>query len=170
VHVRRSAYGVPGPARHFLWRHGGLPVLVHKVSQRARGLRLRGTRRRLALSPPPVWPASFVTESASRFAFSKLNTRPTDAAVYASRAASRRPAQNSRSGWNRYLLSCETLSFPTSCRFIPAHHKTAQTVTRWRSASAANTSAFVQTPQSKVPRPKTHPRRAIMRRSTSDWA
>ncbi len=34
-----------------------------------------GTRRRLALSPPPVWPSPFVTESASRFAFSRLNTR-----------------------------------------------------------------------------------------------
>ena len=53
--------------------------------------------------------------------FSKLNTRPTDAAVYASRAASRRPVQNSRSGWNRYLLSRKTLSSPTTCRFIPAH-------------------------------------------------
>ena len=126
VHIRRAVYGLPGPARRFLWRHGGLPVLVHEVSQRARGLRLRGTRRRLAMSPLPVWPSTIGTVSASRLAFSKLHTRPTDAAVYASQAASRRPAQNSRSGWNRYLLSCETLSFSTSCRFIPAHPNHAQ--------------------------------------------
>ena len=56
--------------------------------------------------------------------FSKLNTRPTDAAVYASRAASRRPVQNSRSGWSRFLLSCRALSSPTTCRFIPAHPQT----------------------------------------------
>jgi HPt (histidine-containing phosphotransfer) domain-containing protein len=53
--------------------------------------------------------------------FSELNTRPTDAAVYASRTASRRPAQNSRSGWIRYLLSCRALSSPAPCRFTPAH-------------------------------------------------
>jgi len=66
---------------------------------------------------------AIVTVSASQSAFSKLNTRPTDAAVYASRTSLRRDTQNSRSGWNRYLLSCKTLSFSTSCRFIPAHPK-----------------------------------------------
>ena len=126
VPIRCSGISLSGPASHCIWRNGGLPVLVHEVSQRARGLRLRGTRWRLAISSPPVWPSTIVTVSASQSAFSKLNTRPTDAAVYASRAASRRPAQNSRSGWNRYLLSCKTLSFPTSCRFIPAHHSNAQ--------------------------------------------
>src|SRR3984957_15375684 len=64
VHVRRLATGLSGPASYCIWRNGGLPVLVHEVSQRARGLRLRGTRRRLAISPPPVLPSSFVTESA----------------------------------------------------------------------------------------------------------
>ena len=36
-------------------------------------------------------------------------------------AASRHATQDSGSGWNRYLLSCETLSFSTPCRFRPAH-------------------------------------------------
>src|ERR1035437_1854543 len=57
--------------------------------------------------------------------FSKLNTRPTDAAVYASRSALRRSVQNSRSGWIRFLLSCRALSSPTTCRFIPAHPRIA---------------------------------------------
>src|SRR5712692_3434495 len=48
VHVRCSATGLSGPASYYLWHNGGLPVLVHEVSQRARGLRLRGTRRWLA--------------------------------------------------------------------------------------------------------------------------
>ena len=39
------------------------------------------------------------TESAPRISFTKLNTRPTDASVYASPAASRRRTQDSRSGW-----------------------------------------------------------------------
>ena len=64
VHVRCSATGLSGPASYCVWHNGGLPVLVHEVSQRARGLRLRGTRRRLAITPPPVLPSSFETESA----------------------------------------------------------------------------------------------------------
>jgi hypothetical protein len=43
----------------------------------------------------PVRPARRRPE----FGFSKLNTLPTSASVYASPAASRQPAQNSRSGW-----------------------------------------------------------------------
>ena len=60
-----------------------------------------------------------------RFTFSKLNTLPADApcplmpGAYASTAASRPPPQDSRSGGS-LLLSCRTLSFPTTCRFIPA--------------------------------------------------
>src|SRR5579872_3145578 len=41
-------------------RSRGLPVLVHVVSQRARGLRLRRADPRLALSPPVVWPSPSV--------------------------------------------------------------------------------------------------------------
>ena len=52
--VRRSAF----PDRSPLWEHRrGLPVLVHAVSQRAWGLRLRGTTRRLALPSARVWPS-----------------------------------------------------------------------------------------------------------------
>ncbi len=31
--------------------------------------------------------------------------------------------QDSRPRWIRFLLSCRTLSFPTTCRFIPAHFR-----------------------------------------------
>src|SRR5208282_5630058 len=51
--------------------------------------------------------------------FSQLDTLPTDSSVYASTAASRLPPQDSRPGGS-LLLSCETLSFSTACRFIPA--------------------------------------------------
>ncbi len=94
---------IHGPACVVLgFRHGrGLPVLVHVVSQRARGLRLRGAAARTrAYRPcwcclPPV-----CTGSAPRICnFSKLDTQPADASVYASVAASRRLPQNSRSGW-----------------------------------------------------------------------
>ncbi len=47
--------------------------------------------------------------------------QPTTASVYASPATSQRPAQDSRSGWSRSLLSCRALASPTTCRFIPAH-------------------------------------------------
>ena len=42
------------------------------------------------------------TGSAPGSPFSQLNTLPTGASVYASPAASRRPVQDSRSGWNRF--------------------------------------------------------------------
>ena len=56
VRVRRAALGLPGPV--CLRRHRrGLPVLVHAVSQRAWGPRLRGITRRPALPSARVWPS-----------------------------------------------------------------------------------------------------------------
>src|SRR5215469_9353274 len=50
VHVRRSVYGLRGPALIVRPRRvGDLPVLVHVVSQRAWVLRLRRTDRPLAI-------------------------------------------------------------------------------------------------------------------------
>ncbi len=45
--------------------------------------------------------------------FSKLNTRPTDAPVYASGHISRCLLQDSRSRWIRYFLSCRALASPS---------------------------------------------------------
>jgi len=47
--------------------------------------------------------------------------RPTDTPVYASSDISRCHPQDSGPRWSRCLPSCRTLSFPTTCRFIPAH-------------------------------------------------
>src|SRR2546421_8734299 len=47
----------------------GLPVLVHGVSRRAWGLRLRRTDRELALTFPIVLPSALSTASASRLFF-----------------------------------------------------------------------------------------------------
>src|SRR3981081_1869764 len=52
--------------------------------------------------------------------FSKLNTQPTCTPVYASPNTSRCATQNSGPSGS-LLLSRRTLSFPASCRFIPAH-------------------------------------------------
>src|SRR5277367_6136335 len=52
--------------------------------------------------------------------FSELNTQPTCTPVYASPYTSRCPTQNSGPSGS-LLLSRRTLSFPDSCRFIPAH-------------------------------------------------
>jgi hypothetical protein len=51
--------------------------------------------------------------------FSELNTQPTCTPVYASPCISRYTAQNSGPSGS-LLLSRRTLSFPASCRFIPA--------------------------------------------------
>jgi len=52
--------------------------------------------------------------------FSELNTQPTCTPVYASLNTSRWATQNSGPSGS-LLLSRRTLSFPASCRFIPAH-------------------------------------------------
>ena len=76
VHVRRSVYGLRGPAFAYSRRRAGdLPVLVHVVSQRARVLRLRRTGHPLAITQLPVLPSSYGMKSAScSIGFSKLNS------------------------------------------------------------------------------------------------
>jgi len=72
----------------------------------------RPTRESNAGSPCGL--PQVLTRSPPGTAFSKLNTQPTDASVYASPAASRRPTQDSRSGWSRF-------SFPVGL-FHPLQH------------------------------------------------
>ena len=60
VHVRRSVYGLRGPAFASSRRRAGdLPVLVHVVLQRARVLRLRRTEPPLAITRLSVLPSSY---------------------------------------------------------------------------------------------------------------
>src|ERR1700691_5825662 len=83
--LRRPASFPCGPRRS-----GGLPVLVHDVSQRARVLRLRRTDGSLAISRTIVVPSSIRRESASWFCvFRSSIARPTDTPVYASSDTSR---------------------------------------------------------------------------------
>src|SRR5438552_11850036 len=108
VHVRRSVYGLRGPALIFRPRRAGdLPVLVQVVSQRARVLRLRRTGQPLATSVVAALPSSYSEWSRhpDLRAFRSSIAPPTDASVYASRNTSRCPLQDSRSGWIRYFLS-----------------------------------------------------------------
>jgi len=57
------------------------------------------------------------------FVFRSSIARPTDTPVYASSVISRCLPQDSGPRWSRFLLSCRTLSFLTTCRFIPAHSR-----------------------------------------------
>ena len=84
--------GLHGPVSIFRPRHpGDLPVLVHVVSQRARGLRLRRTGEPLASSA--AHRVAFLLSGESRHPgtriFSKLKTRPADTSVYTSAHTSR---------------------------------------------------------------------------------
>jgi hypothetical protein len=84
-HLRRPASFPCGPRYS-----GGLPVLVHVVSQRARGLRLRRTDCSLAVIANHR--VAFLHQERVDILilrFSKLNTRPTDTPVYASSGISR---------------------------------------------------------------------------------
>src|SRR5207245_1472358 len=134
VHVRRSVYGLRGPALIFRPRRAGdLPVLVQVVSQRARVLRLRRTGSPLAINVVAVLPSSYSEWSRhpDLRAFRSSIAPPTDASVYASRNTSRCPLQDSRSGWIRYFLSCRALASPTTCRFIPALSGLPAILTQW---------------------------------------
>src|SRR5580698_3548063 len=112
-----SSYTAPSLA------HSSSPRCVgHVVSQRARGLRLRRADFSLALSRTIVVPSSIRRESVSWFCvFRKSIARPTDTPVYASSDILRCLLQDSGPRWSRCLPSCRTLSFPTTCQFIPAH-------------------------------------------------
>jgi hypothetical protein len=124
VHVRRSAFHLPGPVSIVVGprRSGGLPVLVHVVSQRARVLRLRGAEASLAIwrDPSCCLPLTETGSALRSSVFRSSIARPTDTLVYASAGVSRRPPQDSGPRWIRSLLSCRTLSFLTTRRFIPA--------------------------------------------------
>ena len=73
------------------------------------------------LTQTPVWPSHLSNEVGTlKRIFRSSIARPTDTPVYASTDTSRCPPQDSGPRWFRYLLPCRTLSFPTTCRFIPA--------------------------------------------------
>src|ERR1035437_3316010 len=94
VHVRLAAMGLRGPACRQRRRTGGLPVLMHIVSRRARGLRLRRILFRLAIYGGID--VAFPIDKQGRhpgLGFRSSIARPTDASVYAWTAPSR------GSGW-----------------------------------------------------------------------
>jgi hypothetical protein len=66
----------------------------------ARGLRLRGVARRLAVAPTRVWPSALLNSVGTPVAIvSQLNTLPTCAPVNASMPPSRTVTHDSGSGW-----------------------------------------------------------------------
>jgi hypothetical protein len=86
----------------------------------ARGLRLRGVLRALALTLPSVLPSAMLNDVGTPVAIiSQLNTLPACAPVNASMAALRLVTHDSGSGWFATPFLCD--SFTTPRRFIPAH-------------------------------------------------
>jgi hypothetical protein len=79
------------PAAKVRRRHlRGLPVLVHEVSRRAWGLRLRRTEHGLALSPPFMLPSAHVYRVGVRVVcFRSSIAHPAYTPVYASLGPSR---------------------------------------------------------------------------------
>src|SRR6266849_953928 len=104
VHAGRAAFAFSGRTAAFACSQPwGLPVLVHTISRRAGGLRLRGSAIRLAIlrrnSVLPS-PSDHRVGDLSSW-FSKLYTLPVADPVYASDRTSRCAPQNSGSGWIR---------------------------------------------------------------------
>src|SRR5665213_610176 len=101
VHVGLPAHGLLQPARHDFrnGRQRGLPVLARGVSMHARGLRLRGVRRVLALAHPLVLPSAMLNDVGTPVAIiSQLHTLPALPPVNASMAASRLATHDSGPG------------------------------------------------------------------------
>jgi hypothetical protein len=75
----------------------------------ARGLRLRGVGRRLAIAPPSVWPSALLNDVGTPVAIiSQLNTRPACAPVNASMVALRLATHDSGSGWIATPFLCDS--------------------------------------------------------------
>src|SRR5713101_8906845 len=99
----------------------GLPVLVHEVSKRVWGLRLRRTEQELALSRLFMLPSAHYKDIGVRIAsFRSSIAHPAYPPVYASLCTSRYATQNLGPGGS-LILSCRVSSTPASCRFSPAH-------------------------------------------------
>src|SRR5437899_736829 len=99
----------------------GLPVLVHEVSRRVWGLRLRRTGQELALSLLSMLPSAHYKVVGVRIAsFRSSIAHPAYTPVYASPCTSRYPTQNSGPSGS-LLLTHKNFPFSASCRFIPAH-------------------------------------------------
>ena len=102
-------------------RHcGGLPVLVHVVSQRAWGLRLRGVatetrEKRLCRCCLP----HVCTGSAPRNSSFRSSMPCPLMPLFTLRRSPHDAHRKTRGQDGSLLLSCRTLSFPTTCRFDP---------------------------------------------------
>src|ERR1019366_7881996 len=89
------------PATGFRRRHlRGLPVLVHEVSRRVWGLRLRRTEHGLGVSPLLMFPSAHLYCVGVRVViFRSSIAPPAYSPVYASPCPSRCPTQNSGPKW-----------------------------------------------------------------------
>ena len=111
------------PSCDGLSSQASLPVLVHEVSRRVWGLRLRRTERELALSSPFMLPSAHYKNVGVRVAFFRSSMAlPTYSPVCASPCTSRYPTQNSGPSGS-LLRTRKNLAFSASCRLIPAHCK-----------------------------------------------
>ena len=100
----------------------GLPVLVHGVSRRAWGLRLRRAGQQLAISLLTVLPSASGDGVGALIANFRSSIPSPSVPLFTLRlVTSQRPVQNSGPGGS-LLLSRKALSSSTPCRFIPAHH------------------------------------------------
>src|SRR5262245_35995498 len=75
----------------------------------ARGLRLRGAARRLAITPPSVWPSALLNDAGTPIAIiSQRNTLPAGAPVNAAMVALRLAMHDSGSGWIATPFLCDS--------------------------------------------------------------
>jgi len=136
----------------------GLSVLARAVSRRAPGSwttpgLTKASRLRSRQCGLPVTS----TRSAPELRFSKLNSRPVDASVYASPGTSRHPAQDSRSrwfatpfSWGSFIPDC-TPVYPDDCACLRARLSMIPRVRRQRPRKCSIPAATMLKPASTQP-------------------
>jgi len=123
VRASRMAFCLlwPGCSASAGSQFGGLLILVHEVSSRARGLRLRGAHVALAFAHDVISPSPCVHWVGAPILVFRSSIPCPPAPLFTLRAPPRDEPRKTRGQDGSLLLSCKTLSFSTSCRFIPAH-------------------------------------------------
>src|SRR5262250_1174253 len=123
----RAVRPKPSPADLRAWFDGrcvrGLPVLVHEVSRRVWGLRLRRTEQGLALAFLLILPSAHYKGVGVRIA-SLRSWIPTPPILCLRFVGSLEIATQDSRPSGSLLLSRETLSFSTSCRFTSSPRRT----------------------------------------------
>src|SRR5664280_1872581 len=123
VHARRAAYAFPRrPDDELLFGHfRGLPVLVHGISRRAWGLRLRRADRQLAIVLPVILPSAVADSVGALIANFRSSIPSPSVPLFTLHRTLHRVRRKTRGRVDRYSFLVRLFHPPFHAGFIPAH-------------------------------------------------